>query len=54
MRSAKGSTLLEFTLVGIPVIFVLISTIEMARGMWMYHTLCHAVKEAARFAGGSP
>jgi Flp pilus assembly protein TadG len=46
----RGSTLIEFTLVGIPMIFVLISTFEMARGMWIYHTLAYAVKEATRYA----
>lgn len=45
-----GSTLVEFTLVGIPVIFLLISIFEMSRGMWMYHTLAHAVREGVRFA----
>jgi Flp pilus assembly protein TadG len=46
----RGNTLIEFTLVGIPLIFVLISIFEMARGMWIYHSLQHAVKEGARFA----
>ncbi len=45
----RGNATLEFTLVGIPLIFVLISTFEMARGMWIYHTLAHAVKEGTRF-----
>lgn len=48
--SRKGSAILEFTLVGIPMIFVLISVFEMARGMWVYHTLAHAVKEGVRYA----
>ena len=46
----KGSTLLEFTLVGIPMIFVLISTFEIARGMWLYHTLGFSVKAGTRYA----
>jgi Flp pilus assembly protein TadG len=45
-----GSTFLEFVLVGIPMIFVLISIFEMARGMWIYHTLAYAVKEGTRYA----
>jgi Flp pilus assembly protein TadG len=48
-RSRWGNATLEFTLVGIPLIFVLISTFEMARGMWIYHTLAYAVKEGARY-----
>lgn len=45
-----GSTILEFTLVGIPMIFIWISTFEMARGMWNYHTLQYAVKMTATYA----
>src|SRR5690242_5165865 len=44
-----GSATLEMTLVGIPMIFVLISTIEMARGMWIYHTLAYSIREGTRF-----
>jgi len=46
----RGSSTLEFTLVGIPLIFVLASTFEMARGMWNYHTIAYAVKEGTRYA----
>jgi hypothetical protein len=46
----KGSTAVEFTLVGVPLIFLLISTFEIARGMWIYHTIAHAVKEGTRLA----
>lgn len=42
--------MVEFTLVGIPLIFVLISVFELARGMWLYHTLAFAVKEGTRYA----
>jgi hypothetical protein len=45
----RGSSLIEFTLVGIPLIFLLISTVEMARGMWIYHTLAYAIREGTRF-----
>lgn len=48
--SNRGNTLVEFTLVGIPVIFLMISVFEMSRGMWMYHTLANALKEGTRFA----
>ena len=41
--------MLEFTLVGIPMVFVLISTIELARGMWTYHSMAYAIKEGARY-----
>jgi Flp pilus assembly protein TadG len=39
----------EFVLVGIPIIFMLISLFEIARGMWMYHTVSYAVREATRY-----
>ena len=45
----SGSAMLEFTLVGIPVMFTLISIFEIARGMWYYETLNHTVKETARY-----
>jgi hypothetical protein len=45
-----GSSFLEFTLVGIPVVFILFSTFEMARGMWSYHSLAYAVREGTRFS----
>lgn len=45
----RGDVMLEFTLVGIPLIFVLISIVEISRGMWTYHTLAHAVKEGTRY-----
>jgi hypothetical protein len=38
------------TFVGIPLIFTLIMTFEISRGMWMYDTLAHAVKEGVRTA----
>lgn len=49
-RHRGGNATIEFTLIGIPLVFVLISTIEMARGMWIYHTLAYAVKEGTRYA----
>lgn len=49
-RREAGSSLLEFTLIAIPMLFVIISTVELARGMWVYGTLAHAVKEGTRFA----
>ena len=46
----RGNAMLEFTLVGIPLIFVLISVFEMSRWMWNYHTMAYAVREGTRFA----
>lgn len=49
-RKRRGSTMLEFVLVGIPVIFIMISLFDTARGMWVYHTLSYSVREATRYA----
>jgi hypothetical protein len=49
-KNTRGSALLEFTLVGIMMMFVWISIEEMARGMWNYHTLQYAVKTATSYA----
>lgn len=49
-KRTAGSTILEFTLVGIPLIFLLISIFEISRGMWVYHTLAAAINTGARYA----
>ena len=46
----SGNAMIEFTLVGIPLIFVLLATFELARGMWLYATVAHAVRAGARYA----
>ena len=46
----SGSSLLEFTFVGIPLLFALVSVFEISRGMWIYNTLAHGVKQATRYA----
>jgi hypothetical protein len=46
----RGNAIVEFTLVGIPIIFVLISIFEISRGMWVYDSLAHAVREGTRYA----
>jgi len=50
VRSQRGAALLEFTLAGIPVIFLIISTVQMGIGMWNYYSLARAVNQTARFA----
>jgi Flp pilus assembly protein TadG len=46
----KGQSLVEFTLVCIPLIFILLSIVELSRFMWCYHTLAFAVERGARYA----
>lgn len=49
-KGERGATMLEFTLVGIGMIFVFLSFFEIARGMWTYQTLAYAVREGARYS----
>jgi Flp pilus assembly protein TadG len=49
-RAQRGATTVEMTLVGIPLVFMLISIFEISRGMWMYETAATAVREGVRFA----
>lgn len=49
-RGERGSALIEFTLVGIPLVLLVITIIEMCLAMWSYHTLAFAVREGARYA----
>jgi len=42
--------MVEFALVGVPLVFILVSTAEMARGMWNYQTLAFSVRAGARYA----
>jgi hypothetical protein len=41
--------MLEFALTGIPLIFIWISIVQMAIGMWRYHTIQYAVKTAGAY-----
>ena len=49
-RKQRGNSLIEFTFMGIPLIFMLICIFEISRGMWVYHTLAYSIKEGTRFA----
>jgi Flp pilus assembly protein TadG len=46
----RGSALIEFTLVGIPVIFLTISVFSVSIDMWEFHELPQAVEMTARYA----
>jgi Flp pilus assembly protein TadG len=48
-RARRGSALIEFTLVGIMFLFIWIGIVQMAIGMWRYHTLQYAVKETGAY-----
>ena len=49
-KDRQASTIVEMTLVGIPLIFILISTFDIALGMWGYDTLAYGVRETTRYA----
>ncbi len=49
-HARKGSAMVEFTLVFIPLLFLICSTVEFGRAMWSYHTLAGSVKTGARYA----
>ena len=44
----RGSSQVEFVLMGVPVIFLIICIFEMSRGMWVYDTLTYATHMVAR------
>ncbi len=48
-RRRRGAAILEFTLAGIPLMFVWISIVQMGIGMWHYDTIQYAVKQAGGF-----
>ncbi len=50
MNRRRGSTLIEFTLLGIPAIFLFTSVITCSIDMWQFFTLSYAVDETARYA----
>ena len=48
-KDRRGSAILEFAFTGVPLIFVWISTVQIALGMWHYHTMQYAVKATGSY-----
>lgn len=46
----RGSSVVEMSLVFIPLMFSVMSIFELGRAMWTYHTLASAVKRGVRVA----
>ena len=46
----RGNAALETALVFLPMMFMFLSSFEIARALWTYHTLTSAVKSGARYA----
>ena len=51
-KQQAGNVALEFTLVGIPLLFILISVINISYAMMTLHTIQEAVQQGARFTIG--
>ena len=49
-KSEAGKSFIEFALVGIPLVLLMVSLVEMCLAMWTYDTLAFAVREGARYA----
>jgi hypothetical protein len=49
-RQQRGSALIEFTLAGIACMLWILATVQLAVGMWNYHTLAYGVHETTRYA----
>ncbi|MGA2593980.1 MAG: TadE family protein [Bryobacteraceae bacterium] len=49
-KDTQGNAILEFTLTSIPLMFVLMSIVQMALAMWNYHTLAEVIKFTTRMA----
>ena len=48
--SERGSTLVEFSLVFLLFIVLVVATMELGRGVWLYVTVAHAAREGVRYA----
>lgn len=48
-KKQTGSAMVEFTLTGVPLIFIWIGVVQMSLGMWNYHTLQYAIKQAGTY-----
>jgi Flp pilus assembly protein TadG len=48
--SRRGATMVEFTLLGVPALFLCMSVVMTGIGMWQFFTLSYAATQTARFA----
>ncbi len=48
-KHQKGSAILEFSLAGVPLLFIWISVIQMSIAMWSFHTLQYACKSGGAY-----
>ncbi len=50
MVNAPGQAKIAEHSTVVPLVFMMFSIFDLARGMWIYQTLAHAIKEGARYA----
>lgn len=48
-RKHRGSAALEFVFTGVPLMFIWLSTVQVALGMWHYDTMQYAVKATGAY-----
>src|SRR5438067_1963065 len=48
-RRRAGNTLIEFTLLGIPLMFITISIVAVSIDMWEFHNLAYASEATSRY-----
>ena len=48
--SERGSTLVEFALVFLLFVVLVVATMELGRGVWLYVTVAHAARQGVRYA----
>ena len=48
-KRRKGNALIEFTLLGIPLLFITISIVGASIDMWEFHNLAYASDATARY-----
>ena len=48
-RRRRGNALIEFTLLGVPLLFITISIVAVSIDMWEFHNLAYSVEQTARY-----
>lgn len=48
-KSLRGNALIEFTLLGVPLLFMTIGIVAVSLDMWEYHNLAYSTEATARY-----
>lgn len=49
-KSRSGNTLIEFSLLGIPIVFITMTIVSVSIAMWQFHCLAYASEASAAYA----